>query len=576
MKSMNRFSFNPTNLDIPRSLFDRSCDRFMSMQSAKLNVIYCDEMLPGDSVTMKTTSFIRMSKPVLPSMDPLYCDVFYFFVPMRLIWNNYKQFFGENDSTAWTRATDKVLPALDATSIASMLSIGAYKSGCLLDQLGIHLGDYNPDTATVYGGKTPLDALEGITTLPIRAYECIANEWFRDENYEAPYVFSKGDAGTYDEKVGGYIHGVNHNFVHIDGLYHVNALHDYFTSALPAPQKGPDIRPLGEGFGALKVVTGEVHTDVDSVQTDGLYMKKRAGGYPTGSAALLFGNNTGAVSSSSASTTYNAEAGVVPTNLWANLPVDVFASVNQIRYSFALQRFLEKSARGGSRYKEVVRAHFGVTGSDSSMMIPEYVGGERFMLNMDTILTTADTPTGTTGEYAGYSKTFQNLPQWSFSSTEHGYLLGLCCIRPKMTYHQGIPRMFTRKDQLDFYWPSFANLGEQPILKKEIYAANPASGDNDGVFGYNEAYCEYRTKPSELVGALRPESEDFIHGYTFARSFISQSAATAVNARDLTPDIVGQNLAVVDGTQFISHFHFDAKWRRPMPVYSIPGLVDHH
>lgn len=197
------------------------------------------------------------------------------------------------------------------------------------------------------------------------------------------------------------------------------------------------------------------------------------------------------------------------------------------------------------------------------------------MLNMDTILTTADTATGATGEYAGYSKTFQSLKQWSKSFSEHGYILGLMCVRAKKTYHQGIPKAFTRKDQLDFYWPSFANLGEQPVFKKEIFA-DASYGEDDEVFGYNEPYAEYRFKPSELCGSLRPESSNFIRGYTYAEQFINQGNATALNNRRSWSDAVAQNLAVPGGTHFISMIHVDGKWRRPLPVYSIPGLVDHH
>lgn len=584
MQSMNRFSFNPANLDIPRSLFDRSSNRYQSLTSGKLNVIYVDEMLPGDSVTMKTNAFIRMAKPILPAMDPLFCDVFFFFVPMRLVWNNYKQFFGENDSTAWTRATNKTLPCLDGGSTNDMEAQGAYLSGCLLDQLGVHLGADNTATTTPQSGTTPLDALVDLNTLPIRAYGLIANEWFRDENYEAPYIFSKGDSGQYDHYWTNYPGAGSAKYIHRDGLFPVSALHDYFTSALPAPQKSADIRPIGEKAFSGGSYSGLVPVSAKPTEhiTSGDALSSMIFRGINVNAGGLLANRVIGTDGDGLSRAFSTVDGMTPatyagvTNLYASLPAEIFASVNQIRYAFALQRFFEKDARGGTRYREKIKAHFGVTGSDSSMMVPEYVGGQRFMLNMDTILTTADTSTGTTGEYAGYSKTFQSLPQWSFSTSEHGYLLGVCCIRPKMTYHQGIPRLFSRKDQLDFYWPSFANLGEQPILKKEIYADAPAAGDNEGVFGYNEPYGEYRYKPDELVGALRPESEDFIPGFTYARKFGSQAQATAAAARSCNPAIVSQNLAVPTGYQFVSMFRFEAKWRRPMPVYSIPGLVDHH
>lgn len=592
---MNRFSFNPANLDIPRSVFDRSTNRYQTFLASKLVPFYFDEVLPGDSCTIKTNAFIRMKNPILPAMDPLYCDIFYFFVPMRLIWNNYKQFFGENDSTAWTRSTMLELPHLDSTSIAAMQSDGDYLSGSLLDYLGVHLGPDDAGTATDDAGRNAcaLDSLEGINTLPIRAYYAICQEWFNDQNYEAPYAYSKGDSGRYDYAMTGGTYLSNGDVpvnygpdIHRGGIFNVFALHDYFTSVLPQPQKSADVIPVGSyqnPFGPadsapwfVPVLTEPADTLRDGDNSIPLKAKVVSGGVVaynapsgkpigTGTSGLAV-NNDG---------TFNPTDNIAPSNLWASLPATIFASVNQIRYAFALQRFFEKDARGGTRYREKIKAHFGVTGSDSAMMVPEYLGGERFMLNMDTILTTADTPTGATGEYAGYSKTFQGLKQWSKSFSEHGYILGLMCVRAKKTYHQGIPKAFTRKDQLDFYWPTFANLGEQPVYKKEIFA-DASYGEDDVVFGYNEPFAEYRFKPSELCGSLRPESSTFIRGYTYAEQFINQGNATALNNRRSWSDAVAQNLAVPGGTHFISMIHVDGKWRRPMPTYSIPGLVDHH
>lgn len=596
MESMNRFSFNPANLDILRSVFDRSTNRYQTFLASKLVPFYFDEVLPGDSCTIKTNAFLRMKNPILPAMDPLYCDIFYFFVPMRLIWNNYKQFFGENDSTAWTRSTMLELPHLDSTSIAAMQTDGDYKSGSLLDYLGVHLGPDDAGTATDDAGTNAcaLDSLEGINTLPIRAYYAICQEWFNDQNYAAPLAYSKGDSGRNDYYLSTvYLSNgddpVNYGSdIHRGGIFNVFALHDYFTSVLPAPQKSADVIPVGSyqnPFGTADsapwyVPVSAMPTEhIDSGDNLSAPIFRAIGsngqaGSATPADTILGVKTSGQLFGFSGITgTNNGYQGI--TNLYASLPASVFASVNQIRYAFALQRFFEKDARGGTRYREKIKAHFGVTGSDSAMMVPEYLGGERFMLNMDTILTTADTSTGATGEYAGYSKTFQSIKQFSKSFSEHGYILGLMCVRAKKTYHQGIPKAFTRKDQLDFYWPTFANLGEQPVYEKEIYA-DASYGNDDDVFGYNEPYAEYRYKPSELCGSLRPESSAFIRGYTYAEQFINQGNATALNNRRSWADAVAQNLAVPGGTHFISMIHVDGKWRRPLPVYSIPGLVDHH
>lgn len=577
---MNRFSFNPANLDIPRSVFDRSCSNVFTADSGFLIPFYVDEVLPGDTASIHENVFIRMSTPILPTADSLYCDCFFFFVPMRLIYNSYKQFFGENDSTAWTRSTSLELPHLDNTSIGAMITAGKYKAGSLLDYMGVHLGCDDEDSVTAdLFGKYPISAFDGLNTLPIRAYYCVANEWFVDQNYQAPIAFSKGNSGTNDHKI------YHNEEIHQAGLVWANAFHDYFTSALPAPQKSASVIPVGSYTNPF--VRNDWYVPVEPVASGHMetgqavdYLKWRevSLGVVTGTAVAdsklgISGTGNTMVWGTGESSVGN----VVPSNLYAKIPANIFANVNQIRYAFALQRFFEKDARGGTRYREKVKAHFGVTGSDSSMMVPEYLGGERFMLNMDTIVTTANTSDGTTGEYAGYSKTFKSVQGFSKSFSEHGYLLGLVTIRNKRSYFQGFERMWSRKDQLDFYWPSFANLGEQPILQKEIYADATLGSSQapDAVFGYQEAFAEYRFKPNGVAGLLRPTAKDYIAGYTYARKLASNAAKPADIIAPHLAD-VAQTLAVPTGPQFLVSTFTKGTWRRPMPVYSIPGLVDHH
>lgn len=584
MDPKNRFSYNPAGLDIPRSLFPRDYSRYQTMDSGKLVPFMCDIVLPSDSVTIDTNVFTRMSKPILPAMQPLYQDVFYFFVPMRLVWNNYKQFFGENDSTAWTRSTDLTLPALNSSSLAAMYNEGSYLPQCLLDYLGVHLGCDDGDSVNADdSGARPMDILEGLQTLPIRAYQAIWNEWFRDENYDAPSVFSKGDFGTQDWKIAWFGSGSERG-VHRGGLLPVRAFHDYFTSTLPAPQKGPNIIPVGDVFDGsssikVPVVTGDVHLIGTGYKAlGGLVNGVGTDGAPGQRFTMESTIDSQPVLRLTGSESYAGTYKFASNNLWASLPADVFASVNQIRYSFALQRFFEKDARGGNRYREKIKAHFGCTGSDSSMMVPEYLGGRRFALNMDTILTTADTSDGSTGEYAGYSKTFENLGSFSKSFTEHGFIIGLSCVRAKNVYFQGMRRFWKYKDQLDFYWPSFANLGEQPEYNWELYADGTAHGgsfDPNGVIGYNEAYSEYRHAPDEVCGLLRPTATGFIGGYTYAQK-LTFYTANAAAIRETPKGAITQNLAVPSGPMFITNFSVKARWRRSMPVYSVPGLVDHH
>lgn len=588
MDPKNRFSYNPANLDIPRSLFSRDYSRYQTMDSGKLVPFMCDIVLPSDSVTIDTNVFTRMSKPILPTMQPLYQDVFYFFVPMRLVWLNYKQFFGENDLTAWTRSSDKVLPHLDPVSISNMASEGTYYPECLLDYLGVHLGCDDGDSNNVDSdGDKPLDILNGLQTLPIRAYQCVWNEWFRDENYDAPAIFTKGDSGQFDWLIT-WFGSTSQQPVHRDGVLPVRAFHDYFTSTLPAPQKGPNIIPIGDGFFPTGVSSGSFPVTADPVAhlkvgDDTTTAIKFAKAPDTGTIGNIgtsagVGLLSGKLMNGSVPTGYSDYDPIAPTNLYARLPADVFASVDQIRYSFALKRFYEKDARGGNRYREKIKAHFGCTGSDSSMMVPEYLGGRRFALNMDTILTTADTSDGSTGEYAGYSKTFENLGSFSKSFTEHGFIIGLTCVRAKNVYFQGMRRFWKYKDQLDFYWPSFANLGEQPEYNWELYADGTKHGgsfDPEGVIGYNEAYAEYRHAPDEVCGKLRPTATGFMAGYTYANK-LAFYTANAAAIRETPKGAISQNLAVPSGPMFITNFSVQARWRRSMPVYSVPGLVDHH
>ncbi len=523
---VHQFAMIP-KAEIPRSTFDTQYVHKTTFDGGYLVPIYCDEVLPGDTFNLRMTAFARMATPLFPVMDNSYLDTFFFFVPNRLIWSNWQKFMGQqtnpNDSISYL-VPQQVSPS------------GGYPVGSLQDYMGL------PTVGQVIAGKT----VSHCAFWP-RAYNLIWNEWFRDENLQNSVTVDIGDG---PDNVANYT------------LLRRGKRKDYFTSALPWAQKGTAVSiPLGTTapiFSDGTVPTGKMGTlgpfpvkTTSSNNSLGLY-----GGPGTNDLNLTWSNS----------------------GLYADLSQATAATINQLRQSFQIQKLLERDARGGTRYTEIIRAHFGVVSPDARLQRPEYIGGGTTYININPIAQTSatgvtggSTPIGTlsamgTALSAGHG--------FTYSATEHGVILGLASVRADLTYQQGLPRMWSRSTRYDFYFPAFAMLGEQAILNKEIYVTGDTT-DNQ-VFGYQERWAEYRYKPSQISGLFKSTSTGTIDAWHFAQKFTSLPTLNATFIQDNPP--FSRTTAVgsaANGQQFLLDAFFNVRMARPLPMYSVPGLIDH-
>lgn len=551
----SRFSMSVQN-DIQRSIFDRSSSLVTSFSAAKLIPVYVDEVLPGDTVTMDMSSLVRMATPLYPVLDNAYLDVHWFFVPNRLVWDNWKYFMGESKD-AWDDETEYEVPFDSVSSVAT--DYDGYHN--VYDYFGLPI----ESTSDVGAFAIPCNSLFR------RAYQLVWNEWYRDQNLQDPVLIEKGDTGISSQDV--------NDIPEAFRVLPVNKYKDYFTSALPQPQLGESVNFLTD----LPVVTGDLH----KINFDGLAgidvppvkIVDASGGEVDPNMILRVGNGGYLYSASDSS--YNGGTRSYIGNLWA-VTQNNRNTINDLRLAFATQRLMEKDARGGHRYRELVKSHFGTDVGDARVQVPEYLGGAHIPINVMQVVqqsSTADEPSPL-GETGAFSKTVHRQSMFTKSFVEHGILLGLAMVRTDHSYSQGINRMFSRKRRLDYYWPSLANIGEQAILNKEIFA-NGSSKDNE-VFGYQEAWGEYRYKPSQITGDMRQRQ-----GLTVSRVSLSQwhygdfypsLPSLSDGWVQETTENIARTLAVQDialSDQFFGQFFFRARWARPMPMYSIPGLIDH-
>jgi hypothetical protein len=553
----SHFSLAP-HVDISRSRFDRSASLKTSFNVGDVVPFFLDEVLPGDTFSVDTSKVVRMQTLLTPMMDNVYLDTYYFFVPNRLVWDHWKQFCGENTESAWIPETEYTMPQI--TSPAD----SGWAVGTLADYFGIPTGIPNLS----------------VSALPFRAYALVMNEWFRDQNLQDPLVVPTDDSTVAGVNTGTFVTDVAKG-----GKPFIAAkYHDYFTSCLPSPQKGPDVLIPSATAGEYPVVPRS-NLVPDSLLDGTRYSAKiydaeddasktRAGiGFYVSDDGLTGRQTTGILNTPSGRT------GSVPVinNLWAVASGGLGATINQLRLAFQIQKFYEQQARGGSRYTEVIRSFFGVTSPDARLQRPEYLGGNRVPINVNQIIQQSGTESGTTpqGTVVGQSLTTDSHSDFTKSFTEHGLIIGLMVARYDHTYQQGLNRLWSRKDKFDFYWPVFANIGEQPVKNKEIYAQGNAKDDE--VFGYQEAWADYRYKPNMVTGEMRSAYAQSLDVWHLADDYNALPTLSDAWIRE-DKSTVDRVLAVQSSVsnQLFADIYVKNLCTRPMPMYSIPGLIDHH
>lgn len=543
-------------LDITRSRFKRRQDVKLTLDAGKLIPFYVDEVLPGDTFSIDQAAIIRMTTPIFPVMDNCYMDIYYFFAPNRILWKNWKRFMGENDTGPWAQTQEYTIPQIRVyTDSRNDVPL----EGSLMDYMGI------PTKACKKGDKnTEFE----VNALPFRAYAMIWQEWFRDQNVDNPAINSDGDetVGYADVNDDTKIDDMLKEAYRGGRPLPVNKFHDYFTSAMPSPQKTgqPVTIPLS---GKAPVFGYEYNSDV---KTPGrLNFVSHLGQNST-----IENTDDGRLAINAYKIDDSGTYAYESMDLYTDMSQVNATTINQLRQAFQVQKYYEELARGGSRYREMIYSLFHTKISDKTVQIPEYLGGTRITINMSQVIQTSGTTTESPqGNTAAVSVTPYNGSMFTKSFEEHGYVIGVCCIRHDHTYQQGLERMWSRKTNLDFYYPVFANLGEQAILKKELYLTGTET-DNQA-FGYQEAWAEYRMKPNRICGKFRSNATGTLDSWHYGDNYKETPNLSQEWMKEGKSEIQ-RTLAVDNEPQFIMDTVIDNTSVRPMPMYSIPGLVDHH
>ncbi len=542
----SHFALNPTRIDLSRSTFDRSASVKTSFNAGDIVPFFLEEVLPGDTFNVKSSKVVRMQTLLTPMMDNVYLDTYYFFVPNRLVWKHWKEFNGENTESAWIPETTYEVPQITAPADTG------WSVGTIADYFGIPTGVPNLS----------------VSALPFRAYALIMNEWFRDQNLSDPLVVPDDDATVAGVNTGTFVSDVAKG-----GKPYIAAkYHDYFTSCLPSPQKGPDVTiPLAGGATGSAIPVYSLSQPHSTTPPDGF----TAGALTLGDGLQLRSGRPELYWS------YDTSVGsaTTPNNLYAIGESSVqMATINALRMAFQIQKLYERDARGGSRYIEILKSHFGVTSPDARLQRPEYLGGNRVPININQVIQQSGTGSGSStpqGTVVGMSQTTDSHADFIKSFTEHGFIIGVMVARYDHTYQQGLDRLWSRKDRFDYYWPVFANIGEQAVRNKEIYAQGNA--EDDQVFGYQEAWADYRYKPNRVTGEMRSAYAQSLDVWHLADDYASRPSLSDSWIREDKSNI-DRVLAVTseNSNQFFADIYVENRATRPMPMYSVPGLIDHH
>ena len=530
--STHKFAMVP-RADIPRSSFAIETSHKTTFDAGYLVPVYVDEVLPGDTFNLKMTAFARLSTPLFPVMDNLHLDSFFFFVPNRLIWENWQKFMGEQNNPG--DSIDYLIPQ-------TVSPTGGYLTNSLQDYMGLPTINQIGASATIWH-----------SALHLRAYNLIWNQWFRDQNLQDSVPVPTDDGpDNYSDFT----------------LLRRGKRHDYFTSALPWPQKGDPVSiPLGTTAPVISNNQPIYFNDGNNAST----LKANSGSWGESyySSGLL-------------NPATNLKFGAIgypdATGLIADLSDATASTINALRESFQVQRLLERDARGGTRYTEIIRSHFGVISPDARLQRPEYLGGGSTPIIINPVAQTSGTGlTGGTsplGNLAGVGTALASNHGFTQSFTEHGVIIGMVSIRADLNYQQGLRRMWNRKTRYDFYFPVFAHLGEQEVLNKEIYATGTSTDDQ--VFGYQERWAEYRYHPSQITGYFRSTAPTTLDAWHLAQKFTALPTLSDSFIEDRPPvDRVVAIGSAANGKQFIFDSFFQIRTARPMPLYSVPGLIDH-
>ena len=556
MNRNNERHFNQIpQMKASRTRFKRDQTILTTFDSGKLIPFYVDEVLPGDTFNVNTAAIIRMTTPKYPVMDDAFIDFYYFYCPNRILWDNFKYFMGEVESTPWMPTKDYKVPKIIVNETEKE---DLPREGSILDYMGV---------------PTKIKKKFSINALPVRAYVKIWNEYFRDENVENQATLKTDDKDIAYTDIDTNLDTTLKCAVNGGRCLPVNKFHDYFTSCLPYPQRGPEatlpmtgnapIR-LGNTKGEYQDFTGSVEMVLGTTSASnkaGSLVYTRATGAPGEKQAMKF---TGVERSSNE----------VGTGGWiyADLASVTAATINDLRKAVAVQQYYEALARGGSRYREQVQALWDVVISDKTVQVPEYLGGGRYHVNINQIVQTSGQQTGSStpiGETGAMSVTPINESSFTKSFEEHGFVIGVCCVRHSRTYQQGLERFWSRTDRLDYYVPQFANLGEQPVKKKEIMLTGTESDEE--TFGYQEAWADYRMKPNRVSGKMRSNAVGTLDFWHYADNY-KEVPTLSQGWMSEGKQEIARTLIVQNEPQFFGAIQVANKTTRRMPLYSVPGL----